>query len=281
MKIGLFYTRIRKDEKYLIEQIRSRGWSLDLLNDHKIMLSGESCNFDLDVLLERGIHHHRALESLAVFERFGILTVNSWQTAEICGNKILVTDALVEAGLRVPQSFVSFTVEETLKMISKVDFPVVLKPAIGSWGTLLAKINDLDSLEGILTHKKKLGSYHHSVFYIQEFVENVEADIRVFVVGGQVVGAVRACSDHWLGMSDESATFERWELDKDLEHLCVQAALAVKGEVVAVDVLINKEGYWFIEVEYTVELFKYSQALDCKKIVEMILDRCQDLCQRT
>ena len=48
---------------------------------------------------------------------------------------------------------------------------MVLKPVVGSWGRLLAKVNDRDAAEAVLEHKSTLGSVQHSVFYIQEYIE--------------------------------------------------------------------------------------------------------------
>ena len=67
--------------------------------------------------------------------------------------------------------------------MEEMGYPVILKPVIGSWGRLLSKINDRDAAEAILEHKEILGSYHHSIFYIQEYIRKPKRDIRAFVVG--------------------------------------------------------------------------------------------------
>ena len=75
---------------------------------------------------------------------------------------------------------------------------MVLKPPVGSWGRLLAKINDREAAEAVLEHKEILGSYHHSIFYIQEYVPKPGGDIRAFVVGDRVIGASYRASKHWI-----------------------------------------------------------------------------------
>ena len=62
-------------------------------------------------------------------------------------------------------------------------YPVVLKPVTGSWGRLLAKINDRDAAEALFEHKAVLGGPEHSVFYLQRHVDKPGRDIRAFVVG--------------------------------------------------------------------------------------------------
>ena len=65
-----------------------------------------------------------------------------------------------------------------LEAIEEIGYPVVLKPAVGSWGRLLSKVNDRDAAETILEHKTVLGSYHHSIFFIQKYVEKKGRDIQ-------------------------------------------------------------------------------------------------------
>ena len=112
--------------------------------------------------------------------------------------KILTSLALKEAGLAQPPIRVAFTEVSALIAIEELGYPVVLKPAVGSWGRLLAKVNDRESAEAILEHKTVLGSYHHSIFYIQKYVEKQGRDIRSFVVGNECIAAIYRNSSHWI-----------------------------------------------------------------------------------
>ncbi len=75
---------------------------------------------------------------------------------------------------------------------------MVLKPVVGSWGRLLAKINDREAAEAVIEHKEVLGSYQHSIIYVQEYVEKRGRDIRAFVVGDETIGAIYRESPHWI-----------------------------------------------------------------------------------
>ena len=103
--------------------------------------------------------------------------------ADICGNKLMTTSALAAAGVPQPKVLVAYTPESALEAIERLGYPAVLKPTVGSWGRLLSKVNDRDAAEAILEHKETLGSYHHSIFYIQEYVKKPGRDIRAFQVG--------------------------------------------------------------------------------------------------
>jgi len=246
-----------------------------LLRDEEISFPLESNPYEVDLVLERGIHHGRALETLKILENFGVRTLNSAACAEICGNKFLVTEALEAAQVPTPRSGIAFTRETALQMIEELGYPVVLKPAIGSWGTLLAKVNDRDAAEAVLDHKQKLGSYHHNVFYIQEFIDKPGRDIRVIVIGGEAVGAVLRKSAHWITHLDQGATLERCEMTTDLGSMAVSAAEAVGGEIVAVDIVESERGYLVLEVEYTVEFSQFSPFIDEQKVAVRIVDQMQ------
>ena len=92
----------------------------------------------------------------------------------------------------------AFTAEAALAAIEELGYPVVLKPVVGSWGRLLARVNDRDAAEAILEHKEMLGSYQHSIFYIQEYVNKPGRDIRAFVVGDETICAIYRHSPHWI-----------------------------------------------------------------------------------
>ena len=118
----------------------------------------------------------------------------------------------------------------------------MLKPVVGSWGRLLARINDRDAAEAVLEHKETLGSYQHSIFYIQEYIAKPGRDIRAFVVGDGVVGEETICaiyraSAHWITNTARGGQASNCPVTPELDALCRRAAAAVGGGVLAIDVL--------------------------------------------
>ena len=169
MRVGFLHSLIRKEEKLLIDEFRQRNVTPIMLDDRKLTFDLESIP-DIDIVVERCINHSRAMHGLRLFESLGIRCINSSEVARVCGDKILTSLALKEAGLAQPSVRVAFTEDSALVAIEELGYPVVLKPAVGSWGRLLAKVNDRESAESILEHKTVLGSYHHSIFYIQKYL---------------------------------------------------------------------------------------------------------------
>lgn len=254
MKIGLLHSLIRKDEKFLIDEINSRkGVELVLIDDREVTFNLGKDHFDVDVVVERCINHSRALHGLRLFEAAGIKCVNSYNVATVCGDKLLTSVALSEHKVPQPEIRVAFTEESAMKAIEEMGYPVVLKPAVGSWGRLLSKINDRDAAEAILEHKTVLGSYHHSIFYIQKYVEKSGRDIRSFVVGDKCIAAIYRTSPHWITNTARGGVATNCEVTEELNDISVRAAKAVGGGIVAIDVFETEQGLMVNEVNYTME----------------------------
>lgn len=269
MKLGMLYERIRKDEKLLIETAKRKGARVELINDKEVVFNLEN-GFDYDVVLERCLNHLTAMYAVTILNSFGIRTVNSGETAQTCGSKFLVTEALLKNNIPTPKVMIAFTPERAIEAIEKMGYSVVLKPAIGSWGKLLAKINDREAAEAVLDHKNKLGTYHHSVFYIQKYIEKPGRDIRAFVVGDKVRAIYRS-SKHWITHLDKGAVVSKCPVTDEIKDLALRAAKAVKGDIVAVDMLETNNGLIVLEVDYTPEFSLYFPALD-KGIADDIID---------
>ncbi len=254
MKIGLLHSLLRKDEKFLIDEFaKIKGVELVLIDDREITFNLGKDKFDVDVLVERCINHSRALHGLKLFEAAGIKCVNSYNVATICGDKLLTSAALSEHNVPQPEVRVAFTEESALKAIEEMGYPVVLKPAVGSWGRLLSKINDKDAAEAILEHKTVLGSYHHSIFYIQKYVEKKGKDIRSFVVGDRCIAAIYRTSPHWITNTARGGVATNCPVTEELNDISVRAARAVGGGIVAIDVFETERGLMVNEVNYTME----------------------------
>ena len=146
-----------------------------------------------------------------------------------------------------------FTEASALDALDDIGYPAVLKPAVGSWGRLLSKVNDRDAAESILEHKTILGSYHHSIFYIQEYVEKHGRDIRSFVVGDQCIAAIYRDSAHWITNTARGAKASNCPVTGEVAAISLAAAGAVGGGILAVDLFETAHGLVVNEVNYTME----------------------------
>lgn len=274
MKIGILCSIVRKEEKLIFEILRKRNIPFDKIDDRRVIFSLHEerfPQFSYDVVLERCINHSRALHSLNILNSRGIKTVNTYRVAQICGDKIFTTNALATAGVPTPKTFVAFSPKSALEAIERLGYPVVLKPAIGSWGRLISKVNDRETAETLLEHKQILGSYHHSIYYIQEYIPKHQRDIRTFVIGDETICGIYRISEHWITNTARGSKVANCPITDELNELSVAAAKAVGGGVVALDILEGKDGLLVNEVNYTME-FRNSIEVTGVNIPELLVN---------
>ena len=253
MRVGVLLSRVRVEEKLLFAELDRRGADWARIEDPELVMQLDRPLEGFDVVLERSINHTRALHALNVLNAWGIPTVNAYAVAEVCGNKLLTSTALVRTGVPTPQTAVAFTPESALAAIEGLGYPVILKPPIGSWGRLLAKVNDRDAAEALLEHKEVLGSFHHSTFYVQQYVPKPGRDIRAFVVGDETICAIYRYSQHWITNTARGGQSANCPVTPELDAVCQAAARAVGGGVLAIDLVETGDTFQVIEVNYTME----------------------------
>jgi len=252
--VGVLLSRVRVEEKLLLQELSSRGVETKTIDDRELVLPTEKKpELGVDVVLERCIQHGTALYALSILDGWCIPTVNTYETAEVCGNKLLTTMRLVRDKIPTPATRIAFTPESALEAVEQIGYPAVMKPLIGSWGRLVSKVNDRESAEAIIEHKDVLGNYLHSIYYVQEYVAKPGRDIRAFVVGDETICAIYRYSQHWITNTARGGRAENCPVTPELDALCVKAAKAVGGGVVAIDVL-ERDGELLVnEVNYTME----------------------------
>ncbi len=257
--VALVVSRIRVEEKLLLAALENVGAEVQVVNDDNLVFPIGSAHppaspFTADVVLERSVSTARGLYALRLAEMAGVPAVNRYATASTCADKLLTTAALAEANIPQPQTRVAFTPESALAAIEELGYPVVLKPVVGSWGRLLARINDRDAAEAVLEHKETLGSYQHSIFYIQQFIAKPGRDIRAFVIGDETICAIYRQSPHWITNTARGGQASNCPVTPEIDRLCQDAARAVGGGVVAIDLLEDPErGLLVNEVNHTME----------------------------
>jgi [lysine-biosynthesis-protein LysW]--L-2-aminoadipate ligase len=179
--------------------------------------------------------------------------VNPYDVVALCGDKVLSSLRLTEAGIPTPRTVVALTPEAAMKALDEIGYPAVLKPPVGSWGRLMAKVDDPEEAQQIIEHKTALGSPNHAIFYVQEYIEKPDRDLRAFVVGDEVVAAMSRHSTDWRTNAARGATAEPLTPTPEIAELALGAAAAVGGGVLAVDLMEAPGGLVVHEVNPTPE----------------------------
>lgn len=257
MRLGIIASRIRVEEKLLIGALEQRGVEYDIVDDGDLLLDLAGADERwrrYDAVLCRSVSQSRGLALMYVLEHWGVPVFNSASVTATCNDKLLTTLALLRAGVSTPRTMIAFTPEAAMQGIEALGYPAVLKPVTGSWGRLLARVNDRDAAEAVLEHQETLGSYQHHIRYIQEHVDKPGRDIRAFVVGDRTVCAIYRTSEHWVTNTARGAVATNCPVTDELNDLCVRASYAVGGGILAVDVFEDRErGLVVNEINATME----------------------------
>ncbi len=273
-KIGLLHTTIRGDEKLLIEAAQKRAIDLVLIDVREQIFDPLVEKPQLDVVLERCVSTVKGMHAVEFYESIGVPAVNPLSIARICENKFATSLALVGHQVPTPRFALVFSEEQAKKAVDQIGgYPVVIKPVTGSWGRLIARVNDQHALEAVLEQKTMLGGPHHHAFYLQQYIEKPGRDIRIHVIAGKVVAAIYRASSHWITNTARGAEAVRCSIDRDLEKVAKQAGDAIGEGVLGIDVFETSNGYVVNEVNHTME-FKNVVRVTGIDIAGMILDYC-------
>lgn len=275
MRLAILTSRIRVEEKLLFEALRQRAIDFDVIDDGELLLDlaqAEERWKSYDAVLCRSVSQSRGLAVAYVLEHWGIPVFNAPAVTATCNDKLLTTLALLRANVPTPRTMLAFAEQTAIRGIEELGYPVVLKPVTGSWGRLLARINDRDAAEAVIEHQETLGSYQHHIHYIQQYVAKPQRDIRAFVLGDRTICAIYRTSEHWVTNTARGAVTENCPVTTELADLCGRAARAVGGGILAVDLLEDPEqGLLVNEINSTME-FRNSIAPTGVDIPQAMID---------
>jgi ribosomal protein S6--L-glutamate ligase len=193
--------------------------------------------------LEQVVYRMDALHRL---EAMGIPVVNPPRSVETAVDKFLALAKLEGEGLKTPPTWVGESAPEALKAFEWLGGDVVVKPLFGSEGRGLVRVSDLELARRAVFTLERL----NSVIYMQTHVENEGFDVRAFVVGERILGAVRRypAEGQWRTNLSLGGRAEAVRLDEEARALAIRAARAVGARVAGVDLLPGRDGWYVLEV---------------------------------
>ncbi len=270
-RVGFLYTRLRVEEKYLLEELEKReGVEVVRISDGDSYFDINQLPQPVDVLFERSISYSRGLYISRIFEAHGVPVANPSAVAERCGDKYITSQILAKNGIPTPRVFMAFDEESALSAIEAMGYPCVLKPVVGSWGRLLAKVENRHMAESLIEHKSSLG-VNHQVFYIQEYINKPGRDIRAFVIGDETICAIYRSSENWITNTARGGVATNCPVTDEIAELCQRAARAVGGGLLALDLFETENGLTINEINHTME-FRNSITTTGVNIPEKMID---------
>jgi ribosomal protein S6--L-glutamate ligase len=173
----------------------------------------------------------------------GVRVLNPPRAVEACVDKYLATARLDAAGLRVPPTVACQHADAALEAFAALGGDVVVKPLFGSEGRGMVRISDPETAWRVFRTLERT----QAVLYVQQFIRHPGWDLRVFVVGGRVLTAMRRSSrGDWRTNVAQGGAGEPTTLAADEERLALRAAAALGAPVAGVDLLPGPGGAWYV-----------------------------------
>jgi [lysine-biosynthesis-protein LysW]--L-2-aminoadipate ligase len=275
-KIRIVYDRVRSEEKMLQEKAIELGHDIKMIDAKLTQISTESKKTDFnfgDVVLERCVSYFRGLHFTACLEFLDVPVINKFEVANNCGNKMITSLLLKKHNVPTPKTYFSFSSEAALENLERVGYPIVIKPIVGSWGRGVIPLKDRETADAIIEVRELSDRPLDRIYYLQEMVKRPPRDIRVIVVGDQVISAMyRTSSRSFKTNIALGAEPILCEITKELEDVCMKASKAVGGGILGVDIMEDeKRGLVVHEVNNTVE-FKGLAKVSKKNIPKEMID---------
>jgi RimK family alpha-L-glutamate ligase len=187
------------------------------------------------------------VDALHWIEERGVPVVNSPRAIERSVDKFYTDARLREAGLPTPDTVVCERIDDAMAAIRAMlggGAAVVIKPIFGSMGHGIVRVSDPDVAFRVLQSLDQV----RPVFYLQRAVESGARDVRAFVVGGRVLGAIerRAASGDWRTNVSRGGTARPFEMPAAWAALALRAAAALGADYAGVDLMASADGDVFV-----------------------------------
>lgn len=254
--LAILYDNIRWEEKALYESCKKNGVDAVNVDAKNLIVRLDDKNaYSGAIVIQRCVSYFKSIHSTAALEGLGAKVINTLQAASLSGNKLFAHMALEKAGVKTPKAISAFSEESALQALEEFGYPAVIKPTIGSWGRLIALLKDKEAAQAVIEDREHMFPLYH-VYYFEEFVKRPPRDIRAIVVGDRVVAAIYRYSGEgeWKTNMALGGRAEACPVSSELESVCINAAKALGGEIVGVDLMeSDSEGLLVHEVNNTTE----------------------------
>jgi RimK family alpha-L-glutamate ligase len=181
------------------------------------------------------------VDTLHRLEEDGVRVMNSAGAIERTVDKGWTSAILDRAGLPTPETVTCESAEDAFAAFRAMG-DVVVKPLFGSMGLGMSRVSDEDMAWRVFRVVETV----RGVYYLQRFIPHEGRDVRAFVIGGRVLGAIERRSPGWRTNFSRGGSVQPFTLPASWAELAVRAAAAVGAEYAGVDLLPAKDGTVYV-----------------------------------
>jgi len=182
------------------------------------------------------------VDALHTLEEQGVRVVNPARVIERTVDKLWTSATLAGAGLPTPATVVCESMDEAHAGWEQLGGDVILKPLFGSMGLGMVRVSDEETAFRVFRAIETI----RGVFYLQRAIEHDGRDLRAFVLGGRVLGAIERRAAGWRTNIARGGRAEAIALPPEWAELAVRAAAAVGAVYAGVDLLPAHDGAIYV-----------------------------------
>lgn len=191
-----------------------------------------------------------ALALIRHLEKLGVYSINSSHGIEVVKDKLYQMQILAESGFPVPKTILAKLPEDADWVGEQLGYPVIVKALSGSQGSGVFLANDANIFDDFM---KMIEIYNKQAnIILQEFISASKGrDLRVFVLGDKVVGAMEryATDDSFKANFSRGGGVRGFKIDEKTEEKVIQIAKLFGLEIAGIDLLFDgNESYKVCEV---------------------------------
>jgi RimK family alpha-L-glutamate ligase len=216
------------------------------------------------------------MDALHRLEDMGVLVVNPALSIEKTVDKYYTSALLEDAGIKTPKTIVTESFTEAMKAFEELGGDVVVKPLFGSLGMGITRVSDPDVAHRVLRALEMT----KSVYYLQEFIHHPGEDLRVFVIGGEIVASMRRVAQGWKTNISGGGKAKPYKPDAEVTEMSLRAAEALGLEYTGVDVIVSETGEAYVVELNSTPGWEGLQTVTEVDITEAVVDHVLTLLSR-
>ncbi|GGN89138.1 MULTISPECIES: RimK family alpha-L-glutamate ligase [Haloarcula] len=255
--VGVLSLHSSKETKAILNAAEEMGCDTEWLREENTTVTTEDGELnlypDVDVIANRLLlssdEHPMEGAGLALTLNKAAPMLNEPTPAMTALHKFATAAALADAGISIPDAVLALSTQQLNKERGRFGDRAVYKTAIGTHGggTWMVELDEPVNAQ--------VGERHA---FLQEFLEHDgqrHHDLRVYVVGDQIVGAMNryAPEGEWrtnvaLGGEVEDMT---GDLPQEVRQMALDSVEAIGLDYAGVDIVQGEDGYYVLEVNPT------------------------------
>lgn len=258
-----------------IAQGPEHGMDIKLVLHEELIYGVKSGRLSIEADLEPGFPDfviNRTLDSLLAeqFEALDIKVFNNSEVSRICNNKAKTYLEAVKLGLPVLDTLF-LSKKELILWDQPFNWPGVLKSVAGRGGKEVFKVNSGEEI------RKIAASSYSEHFVLQKMCGSPGRDVRVFVMGKQIIGAIeRYAENDFKATYSLGAQARLYSLKENEVELVTKIVNRFDFAFVGIDFIFDENGHFiFNEIEDVVGSRTLSIHTDVN-VVQRYLDLIRD-----